>query len=200
MPTQSKLSDLLFAPPDGRLKYQREDFQVVCRSTPLPFNELPCYLADQTFFDSIRPPWIWCGWRIGEKALFNLVETHYPKRVRISGGRTLITPTVFQLPKILFEELQIPDNAKHLIRIVDAANSEGQVDMALVIGNNYEGIIPPETGYIDRIKNMLFEGRDPEWYLGPNNWSWAPAKARQLVLKSIPDISEPRMVLIPASS
>ncbi|KAF9048245.1 hypothetical protein BDZ89DRAFT_1057826, partial [Hymenopellis radicata] len=171
--------EFLFVPPNGHARYVPADYPLVCRSSPLALDEVPFYLCEDSIIPGWRPPRLWCGWHLGEEALFQLVERQYPLRVRYtkSSNRLMKTATVLEaLPKLICEEFQIPVEFHHLIRTVDGAYSDGRADMVLSIGCNYKGMLPREADYIDRIKRELFNGVDPEWVLCPMRWCWTPDK------------------------
>ncbi|KAF8868182.1 hypothetical protein CPB85DRAFT_1448799 [Mucidula mucida] len=173
--------EFLFVPPNGHARYAPSDYPLVCQSSPFPLNEIPFYLAELGIIPGWQPPRLWCGWHLGEEALFERVERQYPSRIHYtkSSNRLMKTATVADaLPEIICQEFQISAEFHHLIRAVDGAYSNGRVDTVLSIGCNYK---PREADYIDRIKRELFNGVDPEWVLCPMRWCWTPDK-RQTVI------------------
>ncbi|KAK7060978.1 hypothetical protein VNI00_000713 [Paramarasmius palmivorus] len=169
-------SHILFAPPEGRLRYRDEDFKVLCASTPIPYSNIPRYLAHPAFFEKSCPPKLYCGWRVGVDALSALVVKHYPDHVILSGGEVMSCNTALELPKAIRKELELPPELHHLISIVDGADSEGNFGYALAIGNNYEGLLPRRK-YVEPLMQKLFNNKDTEWFLTNRQWKWAPSSS-----------------------
>ncbi len=67
------------------------------------------------------------------------------------------------LPRIICEEFQLPAEFHHLVRVRDAARSDGEIDMILSFGCSYKGTVPLGGDFVERLKRELFKGEDPEW-------------------------------------
>ncbi|KAK7052962.1 hypothetical protein VNI00_004282 [Paramarasmius palmivorus] len=159
---------LKFAPPNGQT-YEKGDFKALCRSTPIPYGSLPRYLANPFLYESLCPPRLWCGWLVGEKALYDLVVNHYPEeRAKSGSGEHLACDIPFLLPDIVRALLKVPAALGHLVDVIDAAKPDGEFDYALVVGNNYEGLLPRQD--ILSLGATMFESKPPEWFL--NNRCW----------------------------
>ncbi|KAK7440419.1 hypothetical protein VKT23_017057 [Stygiomarasmius scandens] len=164
---------LLFTPPSGG-EYKVGDFDIICRSTPIPLYKIPRYLLQHPAIPGFHAPWLWCGWS-GTDYLFKLVETKYPDElVRDSWGEVGIYESLFKLSYIVNKEFQIPEDFHRLVQVVDVALPDGQVDLGLVIGSNFEGLLPFDVDYLGRISRDLFDGREPEWMLDAYRWKWVP--------------------------
>ncbi|KAK7460689.1 hypothetical protein VKT23_009404 [Stygiomarasmius scandens] len=161
-------------PPDGRSAYEAGDFKILCRSTPITLWDIPPYLLDHPAIPGFHAPWLWCGW-FGTNELCNLVETRYPDQVvRNSRGRKGPYETVFKLSHIIIKEFQIPEEHHRFVKVVDVALPNGKVDLGLVVGNNFEGLLPLNTDYLARITRDLFDKKDPQWILDAYRWKWIP--------------------------
>ncbi|KAF8868184.1 hypothetical protein CPB85DRAFT_1571404 [Mucidula mucida] len=183
MSTSNSASDsaipVLFSPPSGKLKYEAGDFKRVCRSAPLALDDLPYYLLEEDVIPGWRPPRLWCGWLLGKAALFDIVKRQYPDRICYSRSHELLVATtvIDEFPKIICEVFQIPPEFHHLVKVVDAADNDGKVGMALTIGSTYKGTLPRDGDFIERLKRELFDGKEPEWVLCGMRWGWSKKRS-----------------------
>ncbi|KAF8868185.1 hypothetical protein CPB85DRAFT_1366507, partial [Mucidula mucida] len=120
-----EVAKIFFNLPNGR-NYGPGDFERVCRSSSLAFEDLPFYLwEEEDAIPGLTPPRLWYGWHFGEKGLLDLVQRQYPSRVLYNRYQEvcLMYTLMRVLPRIICEEFQLPAEFHHLVRVRDAARS-----------------------------------------------------------------------------
>ncbi|KAF4564575.1 hypothetical protein EYR40_010741 [Pleurotus pulmonarius] len=165
-------SELMFTPPEGAAEYKREDYKILCKSTPIPIYKIPSNLLFKQYRPGWRRPTLWCGWAVGEEKLLELVQTNYPHRVlRNNSSKTVQRlNTVMELPSIINEEFKVPEKFRERVMVTEVWNSQGEMCLALVVGNNFMNIIG--KGEIALISKAFFDGEPPGWSLCTARWRW----------------------------
>ncbi|KAK7457067.1 hypothetical protein VKT23_010368 [Stygiomarasmius scandens] len=173
----SRTTKVLFRPPGGREKYKQNDYIILCKDTPIPFDKLPTYLLKHPSVRGWHAPWLWLGWA-GEDRLLKIVEKHFPEALVRREDRTKILKldSVLKLPKLIINKLQLPVQEHKYVRVVDVFRKSGRLDVALVVGNNFEGALDEDQDWIKRIADELFDGKMPMWYLCNMRYRWVPQR------------------------
>ncbi len=115
---------------------------------------------------------MWCGWAVGEEKLLELVKAHYPHRVLRNNSNKTIQRlnTAMELPSIIYEEFNVPEKFRERVMVTEVWNSQGEMCLALVVGNNFMNIIGKEE--IALISKAFFDGEPPGWSLCTARWRW----------------------------
>ncbi|KAK7435143.1 hypothetical protein VKT23_019835 [Stygiomarasmius scandens] len=173
--TSTKAQRFLFTPPEGRSHYKDGDRQIVCSSAPIPLWEIPSYLLKHPSMPGFHAPWLWCGW-YGEEFLFKVIEKYYPGDIVYHHwGEPSPANTILKFPYIILREFDIPERFKKLVQVVDVALPNGDYDVGLAVGNNFQGLLPFRSGQcLECITQKLFGGKEPVWMLDNYHWTWIP--------------------------
>lgn len=170
------ITSVLFTPAGEG--YTDEDYERVSHQQPLPFEQLPIYLAKRDINPKLVPPKLWCGWRLSEDNFLQIAQDHFPETVKWTRlgkpyfGGTVISGTFLTA---LRKYCQIPDEDAELVALVQVvrpvvAGSPVEDDLVLAIGSTYNGIVAPaQRGNVSR---LMPPGRELQWHLDLDFWGW----------------------------
>lgn len=156
------------------LVYVLQDYARLCAATPIAFDKYPIPLFCKDYIPGYDPPLLYCGWLLEDEALFNIVQNHFKNDVYYyKDGRPRKRTSMVNLPYLLHERYKIPKDLQERCELVELGDSNGNLSYGVVLGSNYKGILPKEQ-MIDSIRDDLFGGQDPRWYLSPKRFKWKP--------------------------
>ncbi|TFY68197.1 hypothetical protein EVG20_g3654 [Dentipellis fragilis] len=153
------LSQVLFAPANGK-SYRRGDREHVFAQQPLN-RPIPRYMLPSPT-TRMKPPEIKHGWRIGEKRLWALIESHFADAIQYSmfpeidddGNEPEMTPEEFNQ--------MYPDTNATIF---------SRPDIGLTVASTWVGKALDEPAYC-KIKALVSPNEDAQWYLSYYNWQW----------------------------
>lgn len=107
---------------------------------------------------------MWCCWVVGKDKTFDFFAN--PDKADVFDISHCSKLTVSELPEVLETALLLPLEIAEKMAVVEVFDSEGNTELALAVGSNYQGIMPVDI--IDIISRFFFDGRHPTWALnGP---------------------------------
>lgn len=159
---------------------QPQDFARVASQQPLKWNELPWYLYEEVH-PLVRPPKLWCGWRVDEEDLLRIASAKCPEVIYYTG---MGNPDPLEMlmdnefPRKICELCQIPEEDWDLVQtgMVFVAKTNGIHDPDIVItcGSTTNGVVGDAERA--RMADFIADGAEPQWHLDYIKWRWEPGK------------------------
>ena len=148
---------------------------------PIPYDQLPTYLVFSPK-PHLKPPKLWCGWRLTEEELVAAAVRHVPDGVIYEQPWN--RPDLFLsiqyggLLQKIREHCQVPKEDMNLLDVNYAVRPGGggrprETDLVLSVGSTREGVMNEcAIGSIGRFLAVDGDPKPPEWHLSPHNWRW----------------------------
>ncbi|KAI0032514.1 hypothetical protein K488DRAFT_70601 [Vararia minispora EC-137] len=156
------VKEILFAPRDRRDYYTSEDIKYISTQQPIPFDDVPVYLVGRPT-PTLRPPNLWCGWRLGGEKLVRVAQEKLPGSITyddVTGEIHYVeTLTNGRLISAIREACQIPEEPRR------------DIDEVLCVGSTEAGVMPQDVW--ERVGHMFADGAEPEFHLDSWRCFWS---------------------------
>ncbi|KIY64358.1 hypothetical protein CYLTODRAFT_493188 [Cylindrobasidium torrendii FP15055 ss-10] len=171
--SESKRSRLFEAPRSNG--YQRDDFRIVCKETPIPKDELPDYLAKRVNKGQWMPPLLWLGWRMGANDAIVLDLPNVQTRTILYTDGSPDYDPYYDFRDDLVTALQLSEAEQELFELhgILDVDQDGETSLILAVGNNNPGDML-SSELIQRIKEAGKIKEEPKWWLDEIAWYWVP--------------------------
>ena len=136
----------------------------------------------------VRPPKLWCGWRVDEEDLLHLAQAKCPEIIPDTAMGSPLDPLETLMDNFhkflqkICELCQIPEEDWDLVQtgMVFVAKTNGVHDPDIVItcGSTTNGVVGDAERA--RMADFVADGAEPQWHLDYIKWRWEPGKRESL--------------------